>query len=50
MLYIPLVGRNIVGEKSDKGVKSKDDDDMQRVMLWKGWPKHLKYCKTNDIK
>ena len=39
MLHLPLVGINIVGEKSNKGVKSRDDDDMQtllRVILLKG--------------
>ena len=52
MLHLPLVDRNVVKERSDKGVKSRDDDTqiLWRVILLKGWPKHLKYYKTNDIK
>ena len=45
MLHLPLVGKNTEGESIDKGVKSKDDDDMQtvwRVKFLEGWPKHLK--------
>ena len=31
MLHLPLVGRNIVGERSDKGIKSRDDNNMQTL-------------------
>ena len=29
MLHLQLVGRNVVGENSNNGVKTRDDDDMQ---------------------
>ena len=53
MLHLPLVGRNVVGERSGKDIKSRDDNDTQillRVILFKDWSKHLKQCKTNNKK
>ena len=37
MLHLPLVGRNVVGKRIGKGIKSRDDDDTQilRVLLLK---------------
>ena len=29
MLHLQLVGRNVVEENCNKGVKTRDDDDMQ---------------------
>ena len=53
MLLLPLVGRNVVEERSGKDIKNRDDDNTQillRVILLKGWSKHLKQCKTNNKK
>ena len=58
MLHLPVLGvfRGIsvtVGEERDGEEVRISDDDTQilwRVILLKGWPKHLKYYKTNNIK
>ena len=58
MLHLPVmdifrgVSVTVWEERDSEEVRISDDDTQisSRVILLKGWPKYLKYYKTNDIK